>query len=83
MLSQYKSKTNLYIGIGLVLQIARMVVLGDSLLGLLAWLVGLVLFVIGCCCYSKGKGHSAAWGLLGLLSIIGLSVLVLFPDKNK
>ena len=83
MLSQYKSKTNLYIGIGLVLQIAQMVFFGDSLLGLLSVLVGWVLFIIGCCCYSKGKGHSAAWGLLGLLSLIGLVLLVMFPDKNK
>lgn len=46
-------------------------------------LLGAVLLIIGLCYYAKGKGYSAALGLLGLLSCIGLLILALLPDKTK
>jgi uncharacterized membrane protein len=90
MLSEYKRKTNIGVGIGLVLQIIGNVLAGPGdaigrapLIGFFLLLIGLGFFIWGCMSYSKGKGHHPAWGLLGLLSIIGLIVLVLFPDKYK
>jgi MFS family permease len=46
-------------------------------------LLGAVLLIIGLCYYAKGKGYSAALGLLGLLSCIGLLILAVLPDKTK
>lgn len=83
MLSSYKTKTNLYIGCGILLQIARAFIFGDSPLGELLGVGGAILFLVGCCCYAKAKGHHAAWGLLGLLSILGLIILICFRDRNK
>jgi dipeptide/tripeptide permease len=45
--------------------------------------IGSVLFIIGLCFYAKAKGYHSAWGLIGLLSCIGLLILALFPDKTK
>ena len=45
--------------------------------------IGSILFIIGCCFYAKGKGYNGAWGLLGLLSLIGLLILVCMKDKHK
>ena len=82
MLVQYKTKTNLFIGVGILLQIAAVVFLVGALAAVVK-LVSAILFIIGCCYYAKAKGHNAAWGLLGLLSIIGLLILVFFTDRNK
>ena len=90
MLSEYKRKTNIGVGIGLILQIIGNVLVGPEdvvgrapLIGVFLLIIGLGFFIWGCMSYSKGKGHHPAWGLLGLLSIIGLIVLVLSPDKHK
>ena len=37
--------------------------------------VGYVLVIVGLCIYARMKGRSWAWGLFGLLSIIGIIVL--------
>jgi hypothetical protein len=57
----------------------------DSLALLLAAgsLVGSLLFIIGLCYYAKAKGYSSVFGLLGLLSCIGLLILAVLPDKKK
>ncbi len=54
-----------------------------ALLALLSVLGGTALLLIGLGYYAKAKGHSAAWGLFGLLSVIGLIVLACLPDKLK
>ena len=33
--------------------------------------------------YAAGKGHSKLLGLLGLLSCIGLLILIFLPDRHK
>ncbi|NEP49267.1 MAG: CPBP family intramembrane metalloprotease [Moorea sp. SIO3C2] len=43
---------------------------------------GYVPFVKGCRLYSYDKGYASKWGWFGLLSILGLSVLLLLPDKR-
>ncbi len=88
MLPEYKTKTNIGVGSGILLQIAGRTLsgpvdAGPAGIGGLLILAGLVPFIWGCCMYAKGKGHSGAWGLLGLFSIIGLIILVCFPDKHK
>lgn len=49
-------------------------------LGIIA---GDILLIVGLCFYARAKGHSAVWGLFGLLSCIGLLVLALLPDRTK
>ena len=87
MLSEYKKKTNIGVGLGIIIQIIANVVSaggeGNIIIGGLLGFVGTVFFIYGCVSYAKGKGHHGAWGILGLFSIIGLIILVLFPDRHK
>lgn len=52
-------------------------------LGDLTYLVGMLVFVYGCVLYVKAKGQHPAFGLLGFLSLLGLIVLFLLPDRFK
>jgi len=85
MLPESKTKTNIGVGVGLILEFAGNYIYArtHSALGPLLTLVGAVLFIWGCINYAEGKGYSKWLGLLGLLSCIGLVVLVVLPDKNK
>ena len=89
MLPEYKTKTNIGVGLGLLLQlIGRLVARNEAIavVGFIVILVGVVFFIWGCMNYAAGKGHSK-WlgllGLLGLLSCIGLIILVFLPDRHK
>lgn len=58
----------------------------QSLLGtILSWgmLLGLILWIVGLCYYAAAKGYSAALGTLGILTVIGLLILLALPDKTK
>ncbi len=91
MLPEYKKKT--FIGIGLAILIT--IVIGFMLavsqfISKGAYSAPKVIYIIpgfpaiyGLCCYAKGKGYHWAWGLLGLLNIIGLIILISFPDRYK
>ena len=87
MLAEYKTKTNIGVGIGLILEIGGQIINRQMpaliLVGSLIALVGLLFFIWGCTNYAAGKGYSKVLGLLGLLSCIGLIILVVLPDKNK
>ena len=84
MLAAHKTNTNIGVGLGIILHIvARAMVASNPVVAVIAALVGTVLFVWGCCNYAQGKGYHWALGFLGLLSIIGLIVLALLPDKEK
>jgi TRAP-type C4-dicarboxylate transport system permease small subunit len=85
MLQENKTKTNIGVGVGILLQIAGRYVAArtNPMAGLIMSLVGLVFFIWGCMNYAEGKGHSKWLGLLGLLSCIGLIVLIVLPDHNK
>lgn len=87
MLPEKKTNTNIGVGVGILLQIIGRVMMmqGDSMatIGLLVSLVGTGAFIWGCINYAQGKGYPWALGLLGLLSCLGLIVLVVIPDKNK
>lgn len=85
MLPQFTKNINIAVGIGFVLQIAGQALSknGAEGIGLIIFIGGLSIFLWGCGQYAMAKGYSPWFGALGLLSIIGLIVLVLFPDKHK
>lgn len=39
--------------------------------------------IIGCFYYSKAKGHSGFWAVLGIFGLIGLLICAWMTDKNK
>jgi len=87
MLQDKKTKTNIGVGLGILIQLLHIVLVHEGyispILGLIIEIVGLVFFTWGCMNYAEGKGHSKWLGLLGLLSCIGLVILVFLPDRNK
>lgn len=86
MLAEHKTKTNIGIGLGILLQFTGSWITrtqGTTLLGPILALIGSVFFIWGCMNYAAGKGHSQWLGLLGLLSCLGLLILVLLPDHHK
>lgn len=87
MLQEYKRKTNIGVGLGAITQIVGQALLHSqqevNLFAGTIYIVGLVLFVWGCAQYARGKGYTPIFWFLGLLSILGLILLVLLPDKHK
>jgi hypothetical protein len=47
------------------------------------FVLGFVFFIWGCMSYAAGKGHRKAFGFLGLLSFLGLLILMALPDKHR
>jgi hypothetical protein len=45
-------------------------------------IVGLVLITIGCCFQAYARGRSPAWGLLGILSPLGILIIATLKDKQ-
>jgi len=87
VLTEYKRKTNVGVGLGLLGMIVRNAMAGSDLSGVS--MVGVAVFVLsagsfiwGCVQYAKGKGQSGYWGALGLFWILGLLVLFFLPDKH-
>jgi hypothetical protein len=89
MLPDKKTKTNIGVGIGLILQIVGgvfgLVATSEAgaILGQIVALVGVVFFIWGCGNYAEGKGHSKWVGGLALLGFIGLIILIFLPDRHK
>ena len=87
MLPEKKSKTNIGVGIGFVLQLIGFFVSarGDigAVVGLLLIVISIPVFIWGCMNYAEGKGHSKWVGLVGVAGIIGLIVLIVLPDQHK
>jgi hypothetical protein len=81
MLAKYKKDTTFGVGAGIALHVA-----GSLIGGTLGWavaLAGSIAFIWGCINYAKGKGYPGVVGLLGLLSCIGVIILLVLPDKYK
>lgn len=83
-----ENRKSLMIGVpGIILQIGGNIITRTNedlaLVGLLLLVLGSVLLCVGLGFYAKAKGHHPAFGLLGLLSILGLIILALMPDKHK
>ena len=87
MLPDKKTKTNIGVGIGLIIQLSRFVLYSHGIISrdmsLVIYVFGLVIFVWGCMNYAEGKGSSKWFGLLGFLSLIGLLGLFFLPDQHK
>ena len=86
MLPGTAAKTNIGVGVGLVIQgvgSALTDVDGALVIGYMVVLIGVVLFIWGCMKYAQGKGHSEWFGFLGLISCLGLLILVFLPDRHK
>lgn len=89
MIESHKNRANIFIIIGLIMSIganiwSRSLPPGDSMIAvaLVISIIGTVVFVFGCMEYAQAKGRSRWWGLFGLLSLIGLLVLVLLKDHS-
>lgn len=89
MIEEYRIRTNIGVGFGIIAQIVGFYVSYFVQIGIVLWLAAIViyggslLFIWGLWNYAKGKGYKGVWGLLGLLSIFGFVVLALFPDRKK
>lgn len=83
MIKEYKSKTNIFIGGGILLDLLGMFVLPDGVGRVACGLVGRALLITGCVFYVKGKCRHPAWGAMGFLSLLGLIVLICLKDKSK
>ncbi|HWX19413.1 MAG TPA: hypothetical protein VN578_05840 [Candidatus Binatia bacterium] len=87
MLPDKKTNTNIGVGLGIVLQLSRFILVRQGIItpdvGSAIWVLGLLVFVWGCMNYAEGKGVSKWFGLLGILSLIGLLVLFFLPDHHK
>jgi hypothetical protein len=69
---------------GIVLQLAGLyaVTTRGSNLGAVFIIVGIGLFIAGLAYYAKAKARSPWWCLLGLLSLLGMIILALIPDRS-
>lgn len=89
MLPEKKTKTNISVGIGFLLQLVGYSLVQTTetcaiaLLGLMLILISIPLFIRGCMNYAEGKGHSKWVGLVGLAGLIGLIVLAVLPDQAR
>ncbi|MHC4656724.1 MAG: hypothetical protein ACYS91_17160 [Planctomycetota bacterium] len=89
MLPEKKTKTNLGVGIGVLLQLAGYFLVQTTetcaiaLLGLILLLISIPVFIWGCMNYAEGKGHSKWVGLVGIAGLIGLIVLAVLPDQKR
>jgi hypothetical protein len=48
-----------------------------------SFVLGTILWLVGCCYYARAKGYEAVVGLVGIFSWIGLFILFVLPDKTK
>ncbi len=81
-----RRQTNAAIGMGLVFQLAGIVMiqmgLGQSGLGWALVVASFPLFVLGAMYYAQAKGYSRQFGALGIFGVIGLIVLILLPGRE-
>ena len=54
-----------------------------ALFGSLVFFGGTGLLLVGLVYYARAKGRSGWWGLVGLLSCVGILVLAFLPDRLK
>ena len=87
MLRYKKENTNIGVGLGLVIQLSKFILVNRGIIspdaGSAVWVLGTLIFVWGCMNYAEGKGASKSLGWLGLLSVIGLLILFFLPDRYK
>jgi hypothetical protein len=83
----FKSKSNLGIGIGIVLMFTgagfAKNMEGPVPLGPIIWSAGMACLILGCVNYMRWKGYSGWFGLFAYLFLPGLVILVCFPNRRK
>ena len=81
-----KSRTNVGVGLGVVLQLAALLVqktgAGPEVAAPILLLLSIPVVVWGCMSYAEGKGRSKWLGLIGVAGIIGLAVLTVLPEQQ-
>lgn len=82
MLAEHKRLSYIGIGLGSIVLIIG-IATGVPWLSILLQLAGIVLFIWGCCQYSMAKGYGWGWGLLGIWWLLGLIILLFYPDRHK
>ena len=96
MAPEYKTRANIGVGIGIILQLAgflafRVGVGGPQVVPLLTpgspsgflFLLSVPVLAWGCMSYAAGKGRSKWLGLVGVLGSFGLAVLTAIPDQHE
>ena len=87
MITRYKNLANYTIAPAFVLAVGMNILSkGDLVNPVVHLLVSLLCYgcvVAGAFFYARAKGYSQWWGLLGLLSLLGLLILCFFPDREK
>jgi hypothetical protein len=87
MRSEKEAGATVGIGIGIISELVGGMVAngkgGAAVFGGIITLVGVVFLVGGCMNYAVLKGYSKWLGLLGILSCVGLIVLILLPDHHR
>ena len=85
--AQKRANANTGVRIGVIMQVFGFYALQTDdngfIPGILLILLSLPPFIWGCMNYAAAKGYTKEMGLLGLLSIIGLNIPVLLPDKLR
>ena len=84
MLPSYRQKANscVVIAVGLSVVGVALTFTRFAPIGPVVSLSALPVFALGGCAYAKAKGWHWAWGLLGLTSLPGILVLMLFTDRH-
>lgn len=84
MKPEYRKNTKAGLITGIVLQFAgrQLISSGSEVPGMVLALLGAVLFIWGCMSFAQGKGYSKWFGLLGMLSCLGLLILELMEDRH-
>ena len=78
MIAKYNKLSFVWAIPGLIIQFA-----GALIENPLIQLVGAAFVIVGLSYYAKAKGRTPAWGLMGILSIVGLIVLACLKDLDK
>lgn len=80
MIKRYNTLSFAYFIPGMILQFASVTVDGGVSVAL--GILGTILAIVGFGYYAKAKGRSSAWGIVGLLGILGLIVLACLKDRS-
>ena len=78
MIAKYNKLSFVWAIPGLIIQ-----VVGGLIENPLIQLVGAGFVIVGLSYYAMAKGRTPAWGLMGILSIVGLIVLACLKDLDK
>jgi hypothetical protein len=86
-LRKLETQATLWIGAGIAVMyltgVIRYLAPDDVMVGVGVLLGGWAILIWGCVKYMRAKGYSGWFGLFGYLLLLGLIILVFFPNKRK